>query len=210
MRSLACLAALLAIAPPAVAPAATITVRFTGSVNFTHLALSSPFSVGDPVGGSFQMTTTAIDGLPADPSIGRYVADSTLTFGGYSTASESIDVTVLNGAFDALRLLARSCISPCQMAAGLPFHNFRLLLFDATGTALADDSVPTSLDVADFDASPASLATLTFLDGTIPRDVTAMISTVSVTVPEPGALVLVALAAAGGAARRRGRQPSDR
>jgi hypothetical protein len=56
----------------------------------------------------------------------------------------------------------------------------------------ADDSLPTSLDLSDFNQRSASLA---FTNGTIGPQVSALVEslTVTITVPEPAAPALVAL-----------------
>src|SRR5262245_52108605 len=78
-------ALLLALALPGVASADTITVSFTGTINFVATDLASAFTVGEPVSGTFRYSSTAADIVPANPNLGLYpgVTAFSFDFGGY-------------------------------------------------------------------------------------------------------------------------------
>jgi hypothetical protein len=208
-----CLA--LAAVVPTAAAADTITVTFTGTVDFVATQLSSGFTVGDPVSGTFQYSSTATDTLPADPVFGIYPgADNfAFDFGGYvaTAAAGGSGVEVQNdmngGAFDLYKG-SKTCNGTCTAAmvdefalAGMTF------LLSGPATIFPDDSLPTSLDLTDFTQRNASLE---FTNGVTGPEVTALVQslTVTVTVPEPATLVLV-LGGLGLAAWARGRSTAE-
>lgn len=202
-----------ALALPWAASAATITVTFTGAVNFVAPQLSAFFTVGDPVSGSFQIDSDTPDLLPADPVVGLHSSAGSnfaFDFGGYlasATGPGGTQVRVENDAmggapFDRF-VTSKTCNNDCT-AATLDIWslvNMTFLVSDSTAAVFSDDSIPTSLDLADFGQRTANLE---FIDPerTAGPTVAALLSAVTYTVPEPGALALLALAAALLSARR--------
>lgn len=198
MRFLAAL--LLALALPTTASADTITVSFTGTVDFVASDLSSGFTVGDPVSGTFQYSSTLTDLLPADPVFGLYLgADAfAFDFGGYvaTAAAGGSAVEVQNdnngGAFDLFKG-SKTCNGTCTAAAVDEFTLQGLtFLLSGSPTIFPNDSLPTSLDLTDFAQRNASLE---FTNGVTGPVVAALIEsmTVTVTVPEPSVLGLLGL-----------------
>lgn len=195
-----CLA--LAALVPTAAAADTITVSFTGTVNFVATDLASGFTVGDPVSGTFQYSSTLTDLLPADPVFGLYLgADAfAFDFGGYvaTAAAGGSAVEVQNdmngGAFDLFKG-SKTCNATCTAAAVDEFTLQGLtFLLSGSPTIFPNDSLPTSLDLTDWAQRSASLE---FTNGMIGPQVSALVEslTITVTVPEPGALALLALGA---------------
>ena len=212
MRSIASFAALLlALALPAAASADTITVSFAGTINFVATDLASAFTVGEPVSGTFQYSTAVADIVPASPNLGLYPGATAFSFdfGGYVATGNApgSQVQVDNdatgtGTFDRF-IGTKTCNGTCTGAAVGAFV-LQSLTFIVSGpsTIFPDDSLPTSLDLTDFTQRGANLE---FTNGLTGPEVGALIEslTLTVTVPEPSALALLACAALGGVLLRR-------
>lgn len=205
MRRVALIAGLLAaFAYPAAGSAATITVTFTGTVDFVSPSISSgPFEAGDPISGSFQIDSTTPDG-EADPDEGSYegaISNLTLSFGDYDgTGSGENELHMRNGAgFNVDNFFVSSDFTGPDVAGFPPFH-FLVNLGDSENTVFTSDEIPTSLDLADFEIANVILG---FLDGNNVPSVETSITSLTYTVPEPGVLVLLALGALVNARRRR-------
>jgi hypothetical protein len=197
-------ALLVALSLPGAASAATITVTFTGTVNFVAPQLSAFFTVGDPVSGSFQIDSDVPDLLPADPVVGLYPSAGSnfaFDFGGYSASATGpggtqvrVENNAMGGApFDRF-VGSKTCNNDCT-AATLDIWslvNMTFLVSDSTAAVFSDDSIPTSFDLTDFNQRSASLE---FIDPerTAGPTVSALLTAVTYTVPEPGALALLAL-----------------
>ncbi len=208
VRLALCLA--FAALAPAAASADTITVSFSGTVNFVATQLSSAFTLGDPVSGTFHFSTTVPDAQPANPNLGVYVGATgfDFDFGGYTATSSSpgavfIDNDAMGGGLFDRFIGTKTCNGTCTAAMVDAFAlQGMTFLVSGPSTIFPDDSLPTSLDLADFTQRSASLE---FTNGVVGPEVTALVSslTVTVTVPEPATLALLALAAGGLALRRR-------
>jgi hypothetical protein len=201
MRPLAALAGtLLALSLPAAASADTITVSFTGTVSFVAADLASGFDVGDPVTGTFQYSTNLTDLLPGNPNLGIYLGATNFSFdfGGYvaSAVAPGSAVQIDNdaigtGTFDRF-IGSKTCNGTCTAAnvGAFSLSGITFLLSGAS-TIFPDDSLPASLELTDFSQRSASLA---FTNGSIGPQVSALVEslTITVTAPEPSALVLLA------------------
>jgi hypothetical protein len=187
-------ALLLALATPA--GAATITVTFTGTVDFVTPSISSgPFQAGDPISGSFQIDSTTPDG-EADPDEGSYegaISNLTFSIGDYDgTGSGENELHMRNGeGFNVDNFFVSSDFTGPDVAGFPPFH-FLFNLGDTDNTIFTSDDIPTSLDLADFEIANVILG---FLDGNNVPSVETSLTSLTYTVPEPGALALLALGA---------------
>jgi hypothetical protein len=200
-------ASLLSWAAPA--SAATITVSFTGTVNFVFDQLDSAFTLGDPVSGTFQYDSDTADTVPADPVLGIYpgATNFEFDFGGYvatgNAPGSGVQVDndrMATGLFDRF-IGSKTCNGTCTGAdvGAFTLQNLTFLL-SGPATIFSSDALPTSLDLTDFSQRSASLE---FSDGATGPQVTALIESLTVTVPEPGALALLVLGAGLVAVRRR-------
>jgi hypothetical protein len=209
MRPLAAL--LFALTLPVAAAADTITVSFTGTINFVATDLASAFTLGEPVSGTFQYSTAVADLVPASPNLGFYPGATAFSFdfGGYVATGNAPGSAVQvdndatgTGLFDRY-IGSKTCNGTCTAA---PVGAFSLqgmtFLLSGPSTIFTDDSLPTSLALGDFTQRSASLE---FTNGTTGPEVAALIEslTLTVTVPEPATLALLALATAAFALWRR-------
>jgi hypothetical protein len=198
------LAAGASLALASAAPATQLIVSFTGSVSIVDPALASQFAIGDPIAGTVVYESTTPDIQP-DPTFAVYsgaVGSGAFMFGSYSATGSSGSITVqLGTSSDSFEAFVGS-------VTGAPVGSFAvtdlgLRLEDSSATVFPDDSLPTSLDLADFDIARATIG---FDDGNSFALVLADLSALSVTpvsVPEPSAAGLVAGAFAWFAWRRR-------
>lgn len=207
---------LAALLLSAAASAATITVTFTGTVSFVATDLASGFTVGDPVSGTFQYDSDAADTVPADPMLGFYPGATgfAFDFGGYLATGDApgsavqVDNDAMGtGLFD--RFIASKTCGTCTGAnvGAFSLQNITFLL-SGPSTIFSDDSLPTQLELTDFTQRSASLE---FTNGMTGPQVSALVESLTVTVPEPGALALLAsgavsLAAAAGRITRPSRR----
>lgn len=205
-RLAGCAALLLALAAPA-AGAATLTVTWTGHVTSVDSALSSTFTVGDPASGSFQIETTTPDSDPA-ANHGQYDAlvNMSITLSGITATSAAPTLGGLSifdsapGVFvDGLEQDAGPWVG--DDIGSLRFFSANgLNLEDQQSTAFTTDAIPTSLDLSQFEIRNFGL---NYFEGELLVQARAFADSITFTVPEPGALALLALGAAGVALRRR-------
>jgi hypothetical protein len=188
-------ASLLLLAAPA--GAATITVTFTGTIDFIDSSISSgPFEVGDPINGSFQIDSTTPDGdaLTTEGEYEGAISNLTFSFGDYDgTGSGENQLHMRDGAgFVVDNFFVQSEFSGPDVGGFPPFH-FLFNLGDSDNTIFTSDAIPMSLDLADFEIRGLTLG---FLDGSSVPSVNGTITSLTYTVPEPGALGVLALGAA--------------
>ena len=197
-----CCLGLLTGAPAA--EAVTLTVSFTGTVSTVPAELAAAFNPCDPVSGSFQIESTTPD-IDADPTFGLYIgpANFSYQFDSYVATAPGggggDSVGVLNQAEDRYQVNG-GCGMCAPNVDSFFLTNFTLRLVDSTATVFANDALPMSLDLSDFDSG---IATMIFQHDTLPsKSVIADLTSISV-VPEPGTGSLLVLGALGLALRRR-------
>jgi hypothetical protein len=194
----------LAGALAAPAGAATITVSFTGTVDFVSPQISSgPFEAGDPISGSLQIdsATPDSDALPTEGEYLGAVSNLLFSFGGYDgTGAGENQLHMRDGAgFVVDNFFVQSGFDGANVG-GFPPQLFHLDLGDTANTVFTSDVIPASLDLADFEIRGLFIG---FLDGNNVYAVNGTITALTYTVPEPGVLALLALGAGLLAARRR-------
>lgn len=194
MRSLALLGAFLLLSA-AGADAATIHVSLTGTISRVYPMLASgPFAVGDPVRASFQIDSTTPDFLGSYPDRGVYVgavSHLSLSLGGYEgTGTGQNELRVFDDGFrppvDLFHVISEIAGDD---VAGLPPKQLSFGLIDDTAALFSGDAVPTSLALADFDRAVLLVPFGTREVGT--HWVGATVESLTYTIPEPGALLLV-------------------
>lgn len=191
-------ALLLALATPAAA--ATITVSFTATIDEVGSEVASAFTLGDTITGSIRIDGATPDSN-ADPTLGFFpssIDNLSFSLGSYVASAIVGQVSVTNAGFDTV--VATTSNATGASVAGLALVNATLNLVDSDGSALASDAIPQALSLSEFGFARASIF---FEGGDASRRVGGNLTSLSVTVPEPGWLALLALAVCGCAARRR-------
>lgn len=194
MRLLAVPAALLLTLAAPAARAVTITVSFAGTIDEVGSEIASAFTAGDAFTGTLQIDASTADSS-ADPGIGAYpgaVDDLAFTFGTYLATTTFGQVNVTNGSFDAF--VGTTFNASGDPVAGLQLVEATLNLVDLDGSVFSSDAIPTSLSLSDFGFARAFLW---FEGGLTSRRVAGNVTSLTFTVPEPGALTLLAVAALG-------------
>jgi hypothetical protein len=189
-------ALLLALSTPAAA--ATITVSFTATIDEVGSEVASAFTLGDTINGSIQIDGATPDSA-ADASIGFYsgaIDDLSFSFGSYLASASVGQVNVANAAIDTF--VATTSNATGASVGGLALVNATLNLVDSDGSALSTDAIPLSLLLSDFGTARASIF---FEGGTPSRRVGGNLSSLTLSVPEPGALALLGLIGLARAAR---------
>lgn len=146
----------------ATASAANITLEFTGTVTSSHTGLTTITEIqpGDPVSGSYTFDLTATDGTPLDPATGLYDAPLlTLTVNGFTYSAPDNNITILDNAvlspsdppFDGYEVVSplRDVTGPSL--SGLPPAQIDISIVDTDATVFSDDSLPSSLALAEFE-----------------------------------------------------------
>jgi hypothetical protein len=142
--------------------AAEATGRFTGKVTSTgaNAVTISEVYVGDEVAGTFTFSTDAADQVSQDPTTGRYEAESmSLSLRGFefSAPSGTIDVSndrvLVSGqpAQDAFEVVSPLQVVTGPSLSGLTPTQIDLVLVDTDAAAFSDDSLPASINLADFE-----------------------------------------------------------
>jgi hypothetical protein len=164
-------------------------VTFSGTITSVDPNLASQFTVGQPVSGSFAFDSAAIDQIPANTQIGQYIAtNATLQIGSESYGDANAAIIIDDGTApgDQYELVADSLTGNPVGAFAPQF--WELHLQDSSASVYSDDSLPTSLDLTDFDNT---FVLLRFGDGASTfADLTASVDSIAV-VPEPASALLL-------------------
>jgi hypothetical protein len=191
-------ALLLVLSMPAAA--ATITVSFTATIDEVGSEVASAFTLGEAINGSIQIDGATPDSS-ADASLGFHpgaIDDLSFSFGSYLASASVGQVNVTNAGFDTF--VATTSNATGASVGGLALVNATLNLVDSDGSALSSDAIPLSLLLSDFGTARASI----FFEGGDPsRRVAGNLSSLTLSVPEPATLALLALATAAFAFWRR-------
>jgi len=179
--------------------------------------LSGSIAVNDTLTGILQYDLDLVDGR-ADANLGSYLAvplvdnfiNGTNGATGNFETTVSLEITVGDDfGSDQINFSASGDTIPSAIAvSGIDFVEIDIILQDTDETAFSDDSLPATLDLADFEE-----ASLSFLAGgssssSLASFVQATITSITPTtpVPEPSTLLLGAMAGLGMLARRRKRK----
>ena len=142
--------------------AGMVTATYTGTVTSTNTGTVtiSEVKVGDTVTGQYVFDDTVADELPLDPVNGRYEASQfSLTVNGFNYSSADNTIAILdNGvpgpglpAVDLYEVVTSLGNTPGPSLSGLPPSQIDLIVVDTDTTAFSDDSLPTSLNIEDFE-----------------------------------------------------------
>lgn len=141
------------------ANASTINISFSGNV--TQVPLDEAFgdiAFGDPIQGTFSFDSSAADLIPADPAVGSYTFTApfgmTVTIGAHNFVTTGLlNIGILNSFVDQFTVLAMSASGDLTL---------ELFLQDNTGTAFANDHLPSALPpLSDFAQKDFHLDALT-------------------------------------------------
>jgi hypothetical protein len=180
-----------------------LTVSFTGMVtNVTLVDLTPFFQVGDPWTGSFRVDLASLDSKPS-PTLGDYPGVSGFRFevgGEVLTAPQAFvevgDGEPFGGNIADFFRGAVICQAATPCAAGdlggyFPVQ-LELVLADTSASTYADDSLPASLLLADFDFRYLGIG---FENGVTGGLVEGSIDSLTAEVPEPAAALLLLVGA---------------
>lgn len=203
------ISALLALLLGALAsPASALSLVYTWSGTITSVdpaiaAESPPFAVGDPFSASAVIDASTTGLTTSNPDQLNYtpvtsvslILNGTYTIQG-SPFSSSLSVVHGSSGPDEFRATGSGLFGAPDLGV---WHTstFQLFLSSGTGSVLANNALPTSLDINDWQLTSMNV---TFADLTTmasPVAVRGTISGVGVTVPEPGPLALLVSGLAG-------------
>jgi hypothetical protein len=214
MRLLGCLLLLgLSLgAVPRPAGATPLIYDYTGSIlgiGEELAAESLPFGVNDPV----RLTVTIDDGATSTPlssgGTNYFPIDSySLTLNeSYQVDGDSLSsvsqVIVVDGTTDAFQARTQALPS-ASLPADFGIWRFAQIiagLNDSSGSAFSSEVLPTSLDLDDFSFTELTVIFRNPDDQVMQQSVFATVTSVSVSVPEPGLALLGAVALAVGLSR---------
>ncbi len=175
------------------ADAVTLTVSFSGNITSVPNDLLSGFTVGQATSGSYEIDSLTAD-IDADPNLGLYLgpANFSYQFGTYvanvPAGGGGDSVLIQNDVSGLDRMGVNASCGVCGPDVnGFSSSNLILALQDSTQSVFSDTSLPMSLMVADFDGLSASIS----FPGA--GGVFSSITSVSVSVPEPGTAPLLGL-----------------
>lgn len=197
---------------PLPAAAAPVTFTYSGTINFVDASLAGTFAVGQTISSTITFESLAPDSLPLNTALGAYngvITNVLITTGGYTASSTNGQMQVFNNSFAGGDRFAGASfaagVSGGQFSLtganvnGLQLLDFGFSLVDPTGTSLASDALPTSVNLAAFNAAQSGIG-LDFgipVSGQFPADfhpVRAVFTSFAVSgpaaVPEPGTLSL--------------------
>ena len=144
------------------AGATTLTFSFSGIVTSTaaNSVAISEVMVGDEVSGQFSFDSSAVDAMAGDSHSGLYEAtEFYLTVDGYTYSATGNNISITNDAvlIQGLSALdAYEIVTPLRNVTGpslsdLPIAQIDLVLVDTDATVFSDDSLPTSVDINEFE-----------------------------------------------------------
>ena len=190
-------------------PAHAVLLNFTFGGEVTALLdsegdpttlLSSQFAVDDRFTLTFSIDTETPDGTPGDASMGSYEGVTGLSFSftnGYSASdSEPTNLFIFDEFFSTSDQFQVGASTPSgPSVGGFDAVEFFLILLDTSATVFTSDSIPTDLDLGDFNGSQFAV---TFEDsGSQQVLVNSEIDSLSVTaIPEPSAFLFGSVVAA--------------
>ncbi len=169
---LATLVAACAVLFAARVQAQTVTFVFEAEVTFFN---GTPFgitgvNVGDPATGSFSYDTSTPDDDPTS-GLGIYSLTTTdgflLVVNGHTYSSSDYTITVhdnltnVKGTFDLFSVQANTFNVDGSGSFSSPDDLYRFLLIDDTATALSSESLPLTLEAADYISSVQDIFTQT-------------------------------------------------
>lgn len=168
------------------ASAAPIVFQFTATVTQVDAQLTSAFTPGQTLTGSYRFESTTMDSA-ADPATGLYFGTGTLftvLAGGSAFTASSVDIDITNTApVDIYRVVGSGVSGPSL--GGLPVSSLVLALTDnsAPVNALSTDALPLSPpSLANFNVR---LLTLVFSQGANAASVVAEVNMLTTAVTEP-------------------------
>ena len=205
------LATLLAVAlhniPAAYAELVTFQVTATvDTVDDPNWLLGGSILVGDTLEGTLQYDTSLPD-LEPDANLGTYFAsppggsfiEGTSSASGFFETIDFFDAVVGNGPTsgdeDFVVFFATGDTTPSTLVhPSVDWVDLAVVLYDFDGTVFSNDSLPTTLDLAEFELAEVELTSED--DQNFIYAVTATITDIA-QVPEPSTLLLGAVAAIG-------------
>ncbi len=132
------------------AGASAVSLQFAGAVTNVPSGLSSQFTIGQQISGTFTFETSTAD-LQNSPQTGGYtgaISAFSSTIGSYAlTSIFQGDIEVGNGSVDTY--IATSFVQGNSVNGASPLLE-AIQLSDATGTAWASDALPLTVDVSQF------------------------------------------------------------
>ena len=165
-----------------VGDAQVITFDFGGYVSQVSSSLSGTFSVGDSISGSYTFDSSTPD-FSGNPDFGTYFAVTQFDalVGSYLASATGDNINVTDGldGKDEYQAIAKPPNLVAAPIGGLEISMLLLELTDETMSAFSSDSLPTFVDLADFDTarlvlrfgeSPDYSFVIATLDGLIPTN----------------------------------------
>ena len=168
------------------------------------------FAVGMPFTGMISYDPATLTDSNPDPATGRYEDDPiqgqielTMQVAGESFSTNPLEfgvgLVLDNGpAGDRFSLNT----NPNQISSSIPINSIEMVLLSSSNSVLSDDSLPTTLDLADWDQTRyLAFSSVSFPDIGIVFGEIASIT--AIPAPEPGTGILIALGTGLAALRRR-------
>ena len=197
---------------PSAALADKVTITFEGTIFAVNPLLVPPLSGSDDASGSVKYDLETPDATPGT-EFGTYFGspfDYTLTVGPYTVTAEGEPTDVArvsrSGDVDSFQITMEEPVG-AEIVAGFVPTTVTFGLEDTDATALPTTALPTALDLGEFENR---IASINFTDGASFAGVSVRITAMEVTVPEPGAPLLLATGALVLAAASRRARPRPR